>query len=181
MSNVQNIPVNTIDGKPSSLKDFAGNVLLVVNVASKCGLTPQYEALEKIYEEKKDKGFAVLGFPANNFGAQEPGSNAEIAEFCSLTYSVKFPMFEKISVVGDDQHPLYKELTSSAPRAQGDPDAFRDRLKGFGMTPNQDPDVLWNFEKFLVGKNGNVVARFAPTMTPDDPAIVAAIDAELAK
>ena len=181
MSNVQNIPVNTIDGKPSSLKDFAGNVLLVVNVASKCGLTPQYEALEKIYEEKKDKGFAVLGFPANNFGAQEPGSNAEIAEFCSLTYSVKFPMFEKISVVGDDQHPLYKELTSSVPRAQGDPDAFRDRLKGFGMTPNQDPDVLWNFEKFLVGKDGNVVARFAPTMTPDDPAIVAAIEAELAK
>ena len=181
MSSIQNIPVKTIDGKPSSLKDFAGNVLLVVNVASKCGLTPQYEALEKIYEEKKDKGFAVLGFPANNFGAQEPGSNAEIAEFCSLTYSVKFPMFEKISVVGDDQHPLYKELTGAAPRAQGDPDAFRDRLKGFGMTPNQDPDVLWNFEKFLVGKNGEVVARFAPTMTPDDPAIVAAIDAELAK
>jgi glutathione peroxidase len=181
MSSIQNIPVKTIDGKPSSLNDFAGNVLLVVNVASKCGLTPQYEALEKIYEEKKDQGFAVLGFPANNFGAQEPGSNAEIAEFCSLTYSVKFPMFEKISVVGDDQHPLYKELTSSAPRAQGDPDAFRDRLKGFGMTPNQDPDVLWNFEKFLVGKNGDVVARFAPTMTPDDPAIVAAIDAELAK
>ena len=181
MSNVQNIPLKTIDGKSTSLKDFAGSVLLVVNVASKCGLTPQYEALEKIYEEKKDKGFAVLGFPANNFGAQEPGSNAEIAEFCSLTYSVKFPMFEKISVVGDDQHPLYKELTSSAPRAQGDPDAFRDRLKGFGMTPNQDPDVLWNFEKFLVGKDGNVVARFAPTMTPDDPAIVAAIEAELAK
>ena len=181
MSSIQNIPVKTIDGKPSSLKDFAGNVLLVVNVASKCGLTPQYEALEKIYEDKRGKGFAVLGFPANNFGAQEPGSNEEIAEFCSLTYSVKFPMFEKISVVGDDQHPLYKELTAAAPRAQGDPDAFRDRLKGFGMTPNQDPDVLWNFEKFLVGKNGDVVARFAPTMTPDDPAIVAAIDAELAK
>jgi len=181
MSSIQNIPVKTIDGKPSSLKDFAGNVLLVVNVASKCGLTPQYEALEKIYEDKRDKGFAVLGFPANNFGAQEPGSNEEIAEFCSLTYSVKFPMFEKISVVGDDQHPLYKELTGAAPRAQGDPDAFRDRLKGFGMTPNQDPDVLWNFEKFLVGKNGDVVARFAPTMSPDDPAVVAAIDAELAK
>jgi glutathione peroxidase len=181
MSSIQNIPVTTIDGKPSSLKDFAGNVLLVVNVASKCGLTPQYEALEKVYEDKKDKGFAVLGFPANNFGAQEPGTNAEIAEFCSLTYSVKFPMFGKISVVGDDQHPLYKELTTAAPRAQGDPDGFRDRLKGFGMTPNQDPDVLWNFEKFLVGKNGDVVARFAPTMTPDDPAIVAAIDAELAK
>jgi glutathione peroxidase len=181
MSSIQNIPVSTIDGKPSSLKDFAGNVLLVVNVASKCGLTPQYEALEKIYEDRKDKGFAVLGFPANNFGAQEPGSNEEIAEFCSLTYSVKFPMFAKISVVGDDQHPLYKELTNAAPRAQGDPDAFRDRLKGFGMTPNQDPDVLWNFEKFLVGKNGEVVARFAPTMAPDDPAVVAAIDAELAK
>ena len=181
MSSIQNIPLNTIDGKPSSLKDFAGSVLLLVNVASKCGLTPQYDALEKLYEDKKDKGFAVLGFPANNFGAQEPGSNEEIAEFCKLTYSVKFPMFAKISVVGDDQHPLYKELTTAAPRANGDPDAFRDRLKGFGMTPNQDPDVLWNFEKFLVGKNGNVVARFAPTMTPDDPAIVAAIDAELAK
>ena len=181
MSSIQNIPVKTIDGKSTSLQDFAGSVLLVVNVASKCGLTPQYEALEKIYEEKKDKGFAVLGFPANNFGAQEPGTNQEIADFCSLTYSVKFPMFEKISVVGDDQHPLYKELTGAAPRAQGDPDAFRDRLKGFGMTPNQDPDVLWNFEKFLIGKNGEVVARFAPTVTPDDPAVVAAIDAELAK
>lgn len=181
MSSIQNIPVKTIDGKSTSLQDFAGSVLLVVNVASKCGLTPQYEALEKIYEEKKDKGFAVLGFPANNFGAQEPGTNQEIAEFCSLTYSVKFPMFEKISVVGDDQHPLYKELIGAAPRAQGDPDAFRDRLKGFGMTPNQDPDVLWNFEKFLIGKNGEVVARFAPTVTPDDPAVVAAIDAELAK
>ncbi|MBM3730786.1 MAG: glutathione peroxidase [Actinobacteria bacterium] len=181
MSNIQNIPVKTIDGKPSSLKDFAGTVLLVVNVASKCGLTPQYEALEKIYGDKKDKGFAVLGFPANNFGAQEPGTNAEIAEFCSRTYSVNFPMFEKISVVGDDQHPLYKELTNAAPRAQGDPDAFRDRLKGFGMTPNQDPDVLWNFEKFLIGKNGEVVARFAPTVTPDDPAIITAIDAELGK
>ena len=181
MSSIQNIPVKTIDGKSTSLQDFAGSVLLVVNVASKCGLTPQYEALEKIYEEKKDKGFAVLGFPANNFGAQEPGTNQEIADFCSLTYSVKFPMFEKISVVGDDQHPLYKELIGAAPRAQGDPDAFRDRLKGFGMTPNQDPDVLWNFEKFLIGKNGEVVARFAPTVTPDDPAVVAAIDAELAK
>ena len=180
MSSIQNIPVKTIDGKPSSLKDFAGNVLLVVNVASKCGLTPQYEALEKIYEDKRDKGFAVLGFPANNFGAQEPGSNEEIAEFCSLTYSVKFPMFEKISVVGDDQHPLYKELTTAAPRAAGEPDAFRDRLKGFGMTPNQDPDILWNFEKFVIGKDGNVVARFAPTVTPDDPALVAAIDAALA-
>ena len=180
MSNLQNIPLKTIDGKPTSLKDFAGNVLLVVNVASKCGLTPQYEALEKVYEAKKDNGFAVLGFPANNFGAQEPGSNEEIAEFCSLTYAVKFPMFEKISVVGDDQHPLYKELTTAAPRAAGEPDAFRDRLKGFGMTPNQDPDILWNFEKFVIGKDGNVVARFAPTVTPDDPALVAAIDAALA-
>lgn len=179
MSSIQNIPVNTIDGKPSSLKDFAGNVLLVVNVASKCGLTPQYEALEKIYEEKKDKGFAVLGFPANNFGAQEPGSNEEIAEFCSLTYSVKFPMFAKISVVGDDQHPLYKELTKAAPRAAGDPDAFRERLKGFGMTPNQDPDVLWNFEKFLVGKNGAVIARFSPMVAPEDATLRSAINAAL--
>ena len=182
MTSVQEIPVSTIDGQEASLADHAGKVLLVVNVASKCGLTPQYEALEKLYEDRRDDGFEVLGFPANNFGAQEPGTNEEIAEFCSLTYDVKFPMFSKVSVVGEDQHPLYRELTSSIPRAEGEQaDAFRERLRGFGMTPNEDPDILWNFEKFLIAKDGTVARRFAPSVAPDDPSVVAAIDEELAR
>ncbi len=182
MSDVHQIPVTTIDGQPATLGDHAGKVLLVVNVASKCGLTPQYTALEQLYEDKRGEGFEVLGFPANNFGAQEPGTDEEIAEFCSTTYDVQFPMFSKISVVGDDQHPLYRELTSTVPRAEGgDSDAFRERLRSFGMTPNEDPDILWNFEKFLVAKDGTVVRRFAPSTTPDDPAVVGAIEEELAK
>lgn len=179
MTAIQDISVNTISGEPASLADHAGKVRLVVNVASQCGLTGQYEALEAIYERYQDRGFAVLGFPANNFGAQEPGSNDEIAEFCRANYSVKFPMFAKISVVGDDQHPLYAALTAAAPRAEGEPDVFREKLVGYGMTPNQDPDILWNFEKFLIGRDGNVITRFAPTMVPDDPAIIAAIEAAL--
>lgn len=180
MSNLQTIPVKTITGADSSLRQFEGKVLLVVNVASKCGLTPQYTGLEQVYEKYHDRGFEVLGFPANNFGAQEPGTNEEIAQFCSTNFSVKFPMFAKISVVGEDQHPLYAALTAAAPRAEGDPDAFRERLKGFGMTPNNDPDILWNFEKFLVDRSGNVVKRFAPTTAPDDPGLIAAIEAALA-
>jgi glutathione peroxidase len=181
MSDLQDIPVDTIDGQPSSLGEHQGKVLLVVNVASQCGLTPQYEQLEAIHERWKDQGFSVLGFPANNFGAQEPGTNEEIAQFCSTNYSVTFPMFSKISVKGSDQHPLYRALTGAAPRAEGDPDGFRERLRGFGMTPSEDPDILWNFEKFLVGRDGTVVHRFAPTVTPDDPSITAAVEAELAK
>jgi glutathione peroxidase len=181
MSDLQQIPVSTIDGKEATLGDYAGSVLLVVNVASKCGLTPQYEQLEALYENRRDEGFAVLGFPANNFGAQEPGTEAEIAEFCQATYSVQFPMFSKISVVGDDQHPLYAALTSAVPQAEGDTEVMRERFRGFGMTPNEDPDVLWNFEKFLIGKDGSVVGRFAPAVAPDDPAVVAAIDGELSK
>ena len=181
MSVVQQIPLSSIDGRATSLDDYSGEVLLVVNVASKCGLTPQYEALEKLYEDKHGEGFEVLGFPANNFGAQEPGTNEEIAEFCSLTYDVQFPMFAKISVAGDDQHPLYRELTAALPRAEGDPDGFRERLRSYGIRPNEDPDIVWNFEKFLIAKDGTVVRRFAPTITPDDPRIVTAIDAELTR
>ena len=181
MSDVQQIPLTTIDGKTATLGDHAGKVLLVVNVASKCGLTPQYTALESLYEAKRDQGFEVLGFPANDFGAQEPGSNEEIAEFCSTTFDVQFPMFAKISVAGADKHPLYDQLTSSIPRAEGDSDGFRERLRGHGITPNEDPDIVWNFEKFLVAKDGTVARRFAPSMAPDDPAILAAIDEELAK
>ncbi|CAB4797021.1 MAG: glutathione peroxidase [Actinobacteria bacterium] len=179
MSTLQSIPLKTIDGSDGSLADYSGSVLLVVNVASKCGLTPQYDALEKVYEQYHEQGFEVLGFPANNFGAQEPGTNEEIASFCSSSFNVKFPLFAKISVVGEDKHPLYEQLTAAVPRAEGDPDGFRERLKGFGMTPNADPEILWNFEKFLVDRQGNVVRRFAPTTTPDDPSVVAAIETAL--
>jgi glutathione peroxidase len=179
MTTIQDIPLTTIDGTPTTLDAYKGDVLLIVNVASQCGLTPQYEALERVYEQHREKGFAVLGFPANNFGAQEPGTDAEIAEFCTTKFSVEFPMFSKISVVGEDQHPLYTALTTAAPRAEGEPDTFRERLRGFGMTPNEDPDVLWNFEKFLVDREGNVVNRFAPTVTPDDPLVTSAIEATL--
>jgi glutathione peroxidase len=177
---LQDIRVDSIHGEPASLRDYAGSVLLVVNVASKCGLTPQYEGLEALYRRYSDDGLVVLGFPANNFGGQEPGSNEEIAEFCGTSYSVTFPLFAKISVVGEDQHPLYAELTSQAPGADGK-EEFRANLRGYGMTPTEDPDVLWNFEKFLVSREGQVAGRFAPAVTPDDPALVQAIERELTK
>ncbi len=180
MTALQGIPVDSIRDEPSSLGEFAGSVLLVVNVASKCGLTPQYEGLEALYRRYHNDGLVVLGFPANNFGGQEPGTNDEIAEFCSAKYSVTFPLFAKISVAGEDRHPLYDELTSQAPTADGK-DAFRASLRDYGMTPTEDPDVLWNFEKFLVSRQGQVVGRFAPTVTPDDPALVQAIEGELSK
>ena len=123
----------------------------------------------------------MLGFPANNFGGQEPGSDAEIEDFCTTNFSVAFPMFAKISVAGEDKHPLYKELTAEMPVTSGDGASFRERLAGFGMTPNPEPEVLWNFEKFLVGRSGMVAARFAPTTTPDDPELIATIEDELAK
>jgi glutathione peroxidase len=181
MTDLAAIPLKTIDGRDASLGDHAGKVLLVVNVASKCGLTPQYDGLEKLHEGMSDKGFAVLGFPANDFGAQEPGSNDEIADFCRTNFSVSFPMYEKIAVTGADKHPLFAALTSAKPDTDNDAEPFRERLKGFGMTPNEAPELLWNFEKFLIGKDGQVAGRFAPTTAPDAPELVAAIEAELAK
>jgi glutathione peroxidase len=177
---LQEIPVKSIREEPASLADYAGSVLLVVNVASQCGLTPQYDGLEALYRRYNDDGLVVLGFPANNFGGQEPGTNDEIAQFCSTSYSVSFPLFAKISVVGEDQHPLYTELTRQAPTADGK-EEFRANLRGYGMTPTEDPDVLWNFEKFLVSRDGKVVARFAPVVAPDDPALVQAIEHELSR
>ncbi|MFM0645056.1 glutathione peroxidase [Paraburkholderia bryophila] len=174
------VPVTSIEGTPQTLKPFQGKVLLVVNVASKCGLTPQYEGLEKLYEDKRGDGLEVLGFPANNFKGQEPGSDEEIQTFCTSTYDVKFPLFSKISVVGADQHPLYHTLTAAQPDATGE-GPFRERLKGYGIEPNAVPDVLWNFEKFLVSRDGRVVGRFSPDVTADDPRLVAAIEAELAR
>jgi glutathione peroxidase len=180
MSNVYNIPVKRITGEPASLGDFKGSVLLVVNVASKCGLTPQYEGLEKLYETKHAQGLEVLGFPANNFKGQEPGTEAEIQSFCTLTYGVKFPMFSKISVKGADRHPLYDALTSAQPAAIGE-GPFRERLKGYGIDGGALDEVLWNFEKFLVDRHGTVVARFSPDVTANDPRLLAAVDAELSK
>ena len=179
MSDIESIPVKRIDGSPATLGDFKGKVRLVVNVASKCGLTPQYEGLEKLQEAYADKGLTVLGFPANNFGAQEPGTDAEIADFCSTTYDVSFPMFSKISVKGEDQHPLYAALTKAQPEASGDGATFRARLEGYGMKLGGPEEVLWNFEKFLIGRDGKVIGRFAPNTSPDDPLITGAIEAAL--
>lgn len=180
MASVYNIPVNTIQGQPVDLSQYEGKVLLIVNVASKCGLTPQYEGLQKLYSEKKQQGFEILGFPSNDFLEQEPGSNEEIEQFCSVNYQVDFPLFSKIPVVGENKHPLYETLTNAIPERIGEGPWWKD-LVDYGLTPNNPPEVLWNFEKFLVSKTGEVVARFAPDITADDARIVDAINAELAK
>jgi len=169
------------DGTADSLAAHRGKVLLVVNTASQCGLTPQYSGLQALHAKYEDEGFEVLGFPANDFGAQEPGTDAEIATFCESGFNVTFPLFAKASVVGEGKQPLYAELVRAVPEKRGNPGAFRERLRGFGMTPNEDPEVLWNFEKFLIGRDGSVAARFAPTVTPDDADLVSAIESELAK
>jgi glutathione peroxidase len=178
MTELQQIPLQTIDGRDSNLGAYAGQVLLVVNTASKCGLTPQYEGLEALYTKYKDEGFAVLGFPANDFAGQEPGSDAEIADFCTTSFAVDFPMFSKISVAGEAKHPLYAALTAAEPKAAHS-EGFRDKLKGYGKTPNPEPEVLWNFEKFLIGRDGSVVGRFSPDMAPQDDVLVSAIEREL--
>lgn len=179
-SSVYDIPVKTIQGNETTLNQYAGKVLLIVNTASKCGLTPQYEGLEKLYNEKKAQGLEILGFPANNFLAQEPGSDEEIQEFCSLNYQINFPLFSKISVAGEDKHPLYQTLTQAIPERIGEGPWWKD-LVDYGLTPNPKPEVLWNFEKFLINKKGEVVARFAPDIQADDARIVDAINAELAQ
>jgi glutathione peroxidase len=180
MTDIYHIPLKRIDGTPATLESFKGKVLLAVNVASKCGLTPQYESLEALYREKHGDGLEILGFPANNFLGQEPGSDAEIVNFCSTTYDVTFPMFSKISVVGPDKHPLYDVFTAAQPNAVS-AGPMRERLVKFGIPVSPEGEVLWNFEKFLIGKDGKVVERFAPDVTADDPRLVASIGRELAK
>jgi glutathione peroxidase len=172
------IPLKQIDGTSSNLGQYKGKVLLVVNVASKCGLTPQYEGLESLYQSKKEAGLEVLGFPANNFKEQEPGSDSEIQSFCSTTYDVHFPLFSKISVAGDDKHPLYSQLISAQPTATGD-GPFREKLIGYGIESGAGSEVLWNFEKFLIDRDGKVIGRFAPDVAADDPRLTAAIDQAL--
>jgi glutathione peroxidase len=157
---IYDIPLKDIDGKDTSLKAYKGKALLIVNVASKCGNTPQYEGLQKLQQQYKDKGLVVLGFPCNQFGKQEPGSNAEIKEFCSKTYDVTFPMFDKLEVKGKNQHPLYKELSGESSPFPG--------------------DVKWNFGKFLIGRDGKIVKRFEPGVKPESPEVVKAIEDTLA-
>jgi glutathione peroxidase len=181
MTALSDIPLKTLDGAPMSLGDHKGEVLLLVNVASKCGFTPQYTGLEALYERLKPQGFSIIGFPANDFGAQEPGTEDEIATFCSTTYEVTFPISSKITVVGPDKHPLYDALIHAQPKAMGDTEGFRAKLRSYGMEPNPEPEVLWNFEKFVVARDGSVVARFPSSTTPDDAALVGIIEAELAK
>lgn len=158
---VHDFRVRTIEGEETTLGSFRGKALLIVNVASKCGFTPQYDALQALHERYAERGFAVLGFPCNQFAGQEPGSSEEIRSFCSLTYGVSFPMFEKIDVNGDEQHPLYAELTKHP-----------DRKGNAG-------DVGWNFEKFLVSPEGEVVARFRTRKPPDAPDVVESIEGHL--
>jgi glutathione peroxidase len=179
MTEIQTIPFNRMDGTAATLGDYAGKVLLVVNTASKCGLTPQYEGLEALYRARKDEGLEILGFPANNFKGQEPGSDAEIASFCTLTYDVTFPLFSKISVRGDDIHPLYDGLTAAHPAKVGAED-FLKRMTDNGLGPDRPEDVLWNFEKFLIGRDGRVIGRYSPNMKADDPVLLADIDKALA-
>lgn len=170
------IAITMNDGSPASLDDWRGKVLLVVNVASKCGLTPQYEGLEALYRAKKDQGLVVLGVPANDFKQQEPGTDAEICEFARSRFDVTFPLAAKTVVTGAGKHPLYARLTADAPDAVAEAE-WRERI-GAGVNPN--PEVMWNFEKFLIGRDGRVAARFAPGIKPDDPRLTAAIDRALA-
>jgi len=153
--------MNSIDGEPTPLSKFQGKVVLLVNVASRCGFTPQYAALEKVYEKYKDRGLVIVGIPANNFGGQEPGSNQEIKTFCSAKYNVTFPMMAKVSVKGGDKAPLYQFLTDKS------------------ANPQVGGEIQWNFTKFVVGPDGHPVARFEPDVTPDSPQVVASIEEEL--
>lgn len=178
-TDIFNIPLKTIDGKATTLNEFKGKPIVIVNVASKCGLTPQYEELEALYKKYKNEGLAILGFPANDFGSQEPGTNQEIQEFCNLTYGVSFPMFEKIIVTGPSRHPLYEALTTLKPNALSIGEDFEAKLKGYGHSRKEPNGILWNFEKFLIGKNGEVLERFSPNVKPSDSIFKEAINKAL--
>jgi glutathione peroxidase len=160
-ANVHKFNVKDINLNEVQLSDYEGKVLLIVNVASKCGFTGQYKELQKIYEQYNDRGFEILGFPCNDFGGQEPGTNEEIKEFCSLNYNVTFPMFDKVKVKGSDKHPLFKMLTNNSVTGKS--------------------NIKWNFEKFIIGKNGNVVDRFRTPTKPDSKKIISVIEKELSK
>ncbi len=179
MSTLFDIPLKTISGEPTTLAPYKGHVLLIVNTASKCGLTPQYEGLEKLYGTYKHCGFDILGFPANDFAGQEPGTNEEIQNFCTTSFNISFPMFEKVVATGPEKSPLYEALIDAQPVAKVADPGFNDKLRGYGLTVNEAPELTWNFEKFLVNRKGQVVARFAPDTLPDDPSVIQAIEANL--
>src|ERR1700759_1531928 len=160
---IYDFTMKSIDGQPVSLKTYSGKVVLLVNVASRCGFTPQYAGLEALYEKYKDRGLVIVGIPANNFGSQEPGTNEEIKKFCSSKYNVSFPMMSKVSVLGDDKTPLYQFLTDKS------------------QDPQFGGDIKWNFTKFLVDRKGNLVARFEPNVTPDSPEVQTAVESALGK
>ncbi|GGZ05919.1 MULTISPECIES: glutathione peroxidase [Shewanella] len=178
---IYDIQVKTITGDNQLLADFHGKVLLIVNTASKCGLTGQYEHLEALYKAKAADGLEILGFPCNQFLGQEPGDEAEIQQFCSMNYGVTFPMFAKIDVNGEHRHPLYKALVLSQPEAIAAADGkLKAKLIELGQAPKHDEDILWNFEKFLVGKDGTVLARFAPDVTVTSEVFLTALNKALA-
>ena len=160
---IYDFTMKSIDGQPVSLKSYNGKVVMLVNVASKCGFTPQYAGLESLYEKYKDRGFVIVGVPANNFAQQEPGTNEEIKTFCSRKYNVTFPMMSKVSVLGDDETPLYRFLTDKS------------------SNPQVGGDIKWNFTKFLFDRNGKPIARFEPATTPDSPEVQTAVEAALSK
>lgn len=178
-NDIYSIPVKTIDGEETTLSDYKGKPLLIVNVASQCGLTPQYEGLEKLYENYRDRGFEILAFPSNDFKGQEPGTEEEIKDFCSTKYNVQFPMFSKVGIL-EDRHPLYASLIESHPETDiHNGVGMENNLRDFGHTRTDPTDVLWNFEKFLIDKDGNVAARFAPDVKPDDERLTAKIEAAI--
>lgn len=160
-ASIYDYTLNSIDGKPTPLSEFKGKVVMLVNVASRCGYTPQYAGLESLYKKHKDQGFVIVGIPANNFGSQEPGTNAEIKTFCSSKYNVTFPMMAKVSVKGSDKAPLYEYLTSQH------------------ANPKSGGEIQWNFTKFLIGRDGQIVQRFEPAVTPDDPELNKAVEKAL--
>ncbi len=173
--------IKTINGTPATLADYQGKVLLVVNVASKCGLTPQYAELEALYQDKAAAGLEILGFPCNQFLGQEPGSEDEIQQFCSLTYNVTFPMFSKIEVNGAGRHPLYEQLIAAQPQATANPGGqLKEKLGAKDLLPPHASDVMWNFEKFLIGKNGEVIGRFAPDVSVTSELFQTALNKALA-
>lgn len=179
-NSLYDIPLKRLDGSPSTLADFKGQVLLIVNVASRCGLTPQYAGLEKLFETHRARGLQVLGFPCNDFAAQEPGSADEIQAFCRTNYDIQFPIFEKVAINSEPRHPLYAQLIEARPTLDTPCNPlFQAKLAEHGLLPKNPGDVTWNFEKFLVDRNGEVLQRFAPDVAPDDQQLLAAIEAAL--
>jgi glutathione peroxidase len=177
---IYDVPVRRIDGTSTTLDEYRGRVMLIVNVASKCGLTPQYAALQALHAHYSHRGLSVLGFPCNDFAGQEPGTEGEIAAFCATSFAVTFPLFGKININSTPRHALYEQLIASQPEArENSGGALKKTLAKHGLLPKQPSDVLWNFEKFLVGREGQVRARFAPDIAADDAGLVSAIESAL--